>query len=457
MTDPAGVKTCYSYDLLGRTSRIYNGNGLEVQYGYDCQNRIEKITYGNGIQTRYEYDRDGNLAVLETKADEEILFSLSCQYDGNGNRVEKKGIQCLARDETVLIHTTYQYDIRGQLLEENHQGEPEGVISRYGYDACGNRIKKEENSCRTVYTYNGKNQLITEESDQEKIRFTYNQQGSMISREGLSGRSRFYYNSKNQQIRTETEEGQVQENRYDAEGLRYEVRENANRIRFVYHQGELLYEKGGEEGSYHLGSGTEAVWWSEETYYYHQDEQLSTAFITNEKREIQNHYQYDAFGNGICQEEGISNRIRYTGQQYDGVTGQYYLRARYYNPIVGRFLQEDVYQGDGLNLYAYCGNNPVRYYDPSGYSKTPEVYNTGCPGATTNGNVNDNENNATNIVNNPKEINIHEKINSEIDEIDLVNRIIFEDKNASKLYMANPDFPQTELQWAEKQIKKRKK
>ena len=153
----------------------------------------------------------------------------------------------------------------------------------------------------------------------------------------------------------------------------------------MYHQGELLYEKGGEESSYHLGGGIKAVWRSEKNHYYHQDEQLSTAFITNEKREIQNHYQYDAFGNGICQEEGISNRIRYTGQQYDGVTGQYYLRARYYNPIVGRFLQEDVYQGDGLNLYAYCGNNPVRYYDPSGYSKTPEVYNTGCPGATTNG------------------------------------------------------------------------
>ena len=342
------------------------------------------ISYENGIRTRCEYDRDGNLAVLETKVDEKVLFSLDCQYDGNGNRVEKKGIQCLAGDETVLIHTTYQYDIRGQLLEENHQGEPEGVISRYGYDACGNRIKKEENSCRTVYTYNGKNQLITEESDQEKIRFTYNQQGSMISKEGASGISSFFYNSKNQQIRAEMEGGQVQENRYDAEGLRYEVRENANRIRFVYHQGELLYEKGGEESSYHLGGGIEAVWRSEETHYYHQDEQFSTAFITNEKREIQNHYQYDAFGNGICQEEGISNRIHYTGQQYDGVTGQYYLRARYYNPIVGRFLQEDVYQGDGLNLYAYCGNNPVRYYDPSGYSKTPEVYNTGCPGATTN-------------------------------------------------------------------------
>jgi len=44
------------------------------------------------------------------------------------------------------------------------------------------------------------------------------------------------------------------------------------------------------------------------------------------------------------------------------------LRARYYNPVVGRFLQEDTYRGDGLNLYAYCANNPVMYYDPSGYS-----------------------------------------------------------------------------------------
>ena len=67
--------------------------------------------------------------------------------------------------------------------------------------------------------------------------------------------------------------------------------------------------------------------------------------------------------------EQLNNRIRYTGQQYDELTEQYYLRARYYNPVAGRFMQEDVYQGDGLNLYAYCGNNPVVYDDPSGYKR----------------------------------------------------------------------------------------
>ena len=50
----------------------------------------------------------------------------------------------------------------------------------------------------------------------------------------------------------------------------------------------------------------------------------------------------------------------------DPVTQQYYLRARFYNPVIARFTQEDTYRGDGLNLYAYCANNPVYYTDPTG-------------------------------------------------------------------------------------------
>ena len=51
----------------------------------------------------------------------------------------------------------------------------------------------------------------------------------------------------------------------------------------------------------------------------------------------------------------------------DAVTGQYYLRARFYNPVIARFLSEDTYYGDGLNLYAYGHNNPVGCVDPSGH------------------------------------------------------------------------------------------
>ena len=60
------------------------------------------------------------------------------------------------------------------------------------------------------------------------------------------------------------------------------------------------------------------------------------------------------------------------------VTQQYYLRARFYNPVIGRFTQEDTYYGDGLNLYQYCQANPVGYVDPSGHNcgTTQSRYNS---------------------------------------------------------------------------------
>jgi RHS repeat-associated protein len=86
-------------------------------------------------------------------------------------------------------------------------------------------------------------------------------------------------------------------------------------------------------------------------------------------------YRYDVFGQAAIQTEfgvalsasRVGNRYRFTGREYDAESGLYYYRARMYNPAIGRFMQTDpVGYGDGLNWYAYCGNNPVMFVDPYG-------------------------------------------------------------------------------------------
>ena len=315
-------------------------------YGYDALNRISNIHYGNGVETAYT-------------------------YDGNGNHTAKTGTQATLGDiisGSNALDLSYAYDVRGQLLEERRNG----ASVCYAYDKAGNRIRKTDVQGEIRYLYNEKNQLVEEESPADRKQFSYDRQGGIIEEKNAAGIRLFSYNSRHQQTRVETETGSVQENRYDAEGLRFELLENGRRTSFVYHDGELLQEEGREEQgtSYHLGAGMEAFRRGQELSYYHRDEQLSTVFVTDGQGEIRNSYQYDAFGIPLETTEQLNNRIRYTGQQYDDVTGQYYLRARYYNPVAGRFMQEDVYQGDGLNLYAYCGNNPVVYDDPSGYAST---------------------------------------------------------------------------------------
>ena len=104
-------------------------------------------------------------------------------------------------------------------------------------------------------------------------------------------------------------------------------------------------------------------------YHYASDEMGSITHITNGDR-VLNSYSYDAWGEVVSEREEVSNRFKFNGQQLDPITGQYYLRARYYNPVIGRFTQEDTYRGDGLNLYAYCRNNPVYYVDPTGHDSS---------------------------------------------------------------------------------------
>ena len=77
-------------------------------------------------------------------------------------------------------------------------------------------------------------------------------------------------------------------------------------------------------------------------------------------------YDYDAFGNKVNSTGTTPNNYLYRGEQYDSDLGLYYLRARYYNPATGRFLNVDPMAGDGQRRYQYAAADPVNGMDPSG-------------------------------------------------------------------------------------------
>ena len=91
-------------------------------------------------------------------------------------------------------------------------------------------------------------------------------------------------------------------------------------------------------------------------------------------------YEYDGFGNSVSTSGNTPNEFLYRGEQYDSDLSLYYLRARYYNPLTGRFLSRDpndpmLRDSNGmpvdprtLHKYLYAGGDPVNAKDPTGRS-----------------------------------------------------------------------------------------
>ena len=116
-------------------------------------------------------------------------------------------------------------------------------------------------------------------------------------------------------------------------------------------------------------------------YYYHRNMQGDVVGIYDTDGNMKVRYAYDAWGNCTIVTDDTTdmnlaknNPIRYRGYYYDQNTGLYYLNARYYSPELRRFISPDdtAYLDsenvDGLNLYAYCNNDPVNRIDPSGHA-----------------------------------------------------------------------------------------
>jgi RHS repeat-associated protein len=121
-------------------------------------------------------------------------------------------------------------------------------------------------------------------------------------------------------------------------------------------------------------TGVQAQSYNPVFYYYPQDHLGSSSVMTDRNGVVVEHYEYSAFGLQKCGGSGsafpVSNR--YTGQVADEETGLYYYGSRYYDPVLGRFIQPDTMVPDPsdsqqLNRYSYVNNNPLKYTDPTGH------------------------------------------------------------------------------------------
>jgi RHS repeat-associated protein len=116
----------------------------------------------------------------------------------------------------------------------------------------------------------------------------------------------------------------------------------------------------------------------DETWYYLYDGHGSVRQLADEDGAVTDTYTYDAFGNLTNRTGTTENSYLYAGEQFDGTTGLYYLRARYMNPATGTFLSMDSYPGSifdpvSLHKYLYANANPIMYTDPTGYFSLGEI------------------------------------------------------------------------------------
>ena len=313
-----------------------------INYTYDEMGNITHVKKNGVIEVRYTYDKLSRLIREDNKL---LNKTYTFLYDNNGNILFKKiydftlCTQLELEEKTPLstTHNKYGFD---QLKENgpytctyDKLGNPNIYKNKSMIWECGRRLKKYKD---IELNYDGFGRRIKK----GELEFTYDLSGRLL---GQSNGIEFIYDE-NEMI-----------------GL----------LHTTIRQGEIL-----EDGTIEEIKTTKK-------YYYQKDVSGNVIALLDEKGIHVVHYVYDAWGNhevvdlnGEVIEDkshiGHVNPIRYRSYYYDSDFGFYYLKTRYYDPKVGRFINMDDTAFlapdviNGLNLYAYCGNNPVMNVDPNG-------------------------------------------------------------------------------------------
>jgi len=347
VTDIYDKTIAYDYDYAGNlTSLTYPGNKV-VTYTYDPANRLTSVTDWLNNTTTYDYSLGGNLvkvvypdgsilihqfddadrltAIWDFKTDATVDASFEFSLNSLGNRTGISYHQPLnAVPPTQSVTNTFGNDNRMLTMGS----------ATFDFDNTGNVITKTVGSAITTYSWNYDNVLTQEVSGSNTYSYTYDGLGNRVAKVVNSTTTRYVVEPRSSTVLAET----------DASG----------NITAYYVYGLGLISK---------------ITPSDEAYFYHYDGLGSIVAMTDSSGSVVNKYSYDAYGKVLNQVEAVSNPFKYVGLfgVMDEGNGLLYMRARYYDTEMRRFLNKDpIGLLGGLNMYAYVGNNPISWIDPLG-------------------------------------------------------------------------------------------